>query len=210
MATPVITSHPSERNVRDFFEQHLVLIGVTVLTVMTLVGWFFLIRPAMGAYQRVSETSLSDLEVRLTERRRSLEKARFIEEQSSQITPGDYEKINAVLPTEPGAADLIPNIEAIVLLSGLTLESVSVTQSSDPQRSAPSEMIAAGLSGSIHSVPITLRANGNNYSTFKELLHRIETNLRLLDVPSISFNPKDDVIQMSVTAYYQRAPGAQN
>jgi len=61
----------------------------------------------------------------------------------------------------------------------------------------------------VHPLSVSFRAKGSNYLTFKELLHRIETNLRLLDVPSISFNPEDEMIQMSVSAYYQRTPGVQ-
>lgn len=194
---------------RAFVEQHLLIIGAGALIALALLGWFLAVRPALRAYQRVSETSLSDLDLHIEERRSSLKKAQRIEEQFSQITAEDYEKLNEVLPPEPGTADLIPNIESIVTLSGLTLESVSVAQSSDaPVAALPDAAAVSALPVNVHPLSVSFRAKGSNYLTLKELLHRIETNIRLLDVPSISFNPKDDIIQMSVSAYYQRTPGA--
>ena len=211
MSNPIITSVPLDRSTRAFIEKHLLIIGTGALIALALLGWFLAARPALRAYQRVSETSLSDLDLRIEERRSSLKKAKRIEEQFSQITPEDYEKLSDALPPEPGAADLIPNIESIVTLSGLTLESVSVAQSSDIQAVVPPDTAAvSALPVNVHPLSVSFRAKGSNYLTFKELLHRIETNLRLLDVPSISFNPEDEMIQMSVSAYYQRTPGVQN
>ncbi|MFA4872692.1 MAG: hypothetical protein WC659_02025 [Patescibacteria group bacterium] len=211
MSDPIITSVPKDRSIRAFMEQHLLVIGSGTLIALALLGWFLAVRPAIGAYQRVSETSLSDLDLRIDERRSSLKKARLIEEQFLQITPEDYEKLSDVLPSEPGTADLIPNIESIVTLSGLTLESVSVAQSSEgPAIALPDAAAVSALPVNVHPLSVSFWAKGSNYLTFKELLYRIETNLRLLDVPSISFNPKDEMIKMSVSAYYQRTPGVQD
>ena len=140
-------------------------------------------------------------------RRASLEKLGAIENTFSSIAREELVKLEEVLPNKENVSDLIPNIEALVRMSDLTLGSVGVTP---PESTAPLPPPEAGsvvrVPPGVRVIPVSLSVQGINYRTLKNVLQRIETNVRLLDMPTITFEAGSDAFSLTLYAYAYQPP----
>ena len=64
---------------------------------------------------------------------------------------------------------------------------------------------AASNNGEIKKISISgnlFGSGGNNYREIKNFIASVETNLRLLDVDSVLFNPNSSAYSLTILAYY--------
>jgi len=58
----------------------------------------------------------------------------------------------------------------------------------------------------VRIVPLRVQVEGSNYLTLQKLLRRIETNVRVMDIPALAFNAQEDGLTLSLVAYAYRLP----
>lgn len=203
LRTPLSESFTDSHSSRSSSMLAFVVAGGVVALAL---AWFFALRPALTAYHAERQTSIEELKDRLAQRRASLAKFAAIDETFASITPEERGKLDAVLPRDAGVPELITNIEALVRLSGLTLDSLEVDAAND---ASASPLPAAGeraVPPGVRIYPITVQMQGLNYLTLKKFLQRVETNERLLDLPALTFVGSGEGLSVTLHAYTYRPP----
>jgi hypothetical protein len=193
----------------DTSSSHQLALVVVGGIVGILVMWFFGFKPALGTYRAVQAPSTAELQDRLAQRRASLEKLAAIENTFSLITDEEKKKLELALPDEPGVSDLVANMEALVRLSGLSPGSIAVE--TPGVAAAPAPAVADGgmkIPPGVRVVPIRLQLSGNNYLTLKKILQKIETNIRILDLPALEFSSEADGLGLLLHAFVYPPLGA--
>jgi Tfp pilus assembly protein PilO len=100
-------------------------------------------------------------------------------------------KLNVILPGKTSIEDLMPQIEIIALRNGLTLLSIQLSDES-----------GGGVDPQIGRIKIDADISGTDYPGLKMLLSSFETNLRLMDINSINFDPKGKKTTLEIYTYY--------
>lgn len=125
------------------------------------------------------------------------------------------EALAAAFPLQPDIAKAVGQLNGLLLTSALAPQSfvidlvddnpvTSVTRAAS-RRGATSTLSVA----SIGTVTFKVRTAGT-YEDVKRFLHDLETNMRIMDVSSVSLRPAQQVVQnlyvleFTVTAYYQK------
>ncbi len=123
------------------------------------------------------------------------------------------EALAAAFPLQPNIADAVGQLNGLLLTSALAPQSfvidlvdqnpiTSVTRVA--RRSATSTLSVAPIG----TVSFRVRTAGT-YEDVKRFLHDLETNIRIMDVTSVSFRPAQQatqnlyVLEFAVAAYYQ-------
>ena len=149
-----------------------------------------------------------------------LEDLKKIKKEYESIQSGKIEKLNLLLPPDDQIPELFFQLNAIVSESGLTSSAIDVTKiTSEPtEQSAPliNKDGTAGEVGSIISpsspkefskvkvetLQISLSVANGSYAKLKILLDKIERNIRLLDIQSVSFNNSFESIDITLNTYF--------
>jgi len=181
----------------------LVIAGSAVA--LALAGWFVL-RPAFASFRAASAISVEELQDRLAQRQASLEKVMAIEEQFASITAEERAKLATALPEDAGVSDLIATMEAMVRLSDMKLVSVGVDESAPAPVAGGGGALGSFTPPGVRIVPLRVQVEGSNYLTLQKLLRRIETNVRVMDIPALAFNAQEDGLTLSLVAYAYRLP----
>ncbi|MEK7139551.1 MAG: type 4a pilus biogenesis protein PilO [Patescibacteria group bacterium] len=112
------------------------------------------------------------------------------------ISAADRELMGAILPTTMDIPNLLAQVDGLARQSGLVLQSFSV---------APPDPKTKDQSG-IRVVAVSLTFGPGGYPQLKGLLDNIETNIRLLDLTSFTFDSVAQTLTMNLQAYF--APAA--
>ncbi len=132
--------------------------------------------------------------------------------------------MNMALPIGPDSANAITQLYGLASASGLTVQSVGVSQSAAPQSAVQpaaangsSVVTAASLIKPYGTLTFQVTAMGS-YESLKTFLQGLENNVRLFDVSALSIQPVTSVTSggavitgtqdlynytLSVVAYYQ-------
>jgi Tfp pilus assembly protein PilO len=120
-------------------------------------------------------------------------------------------KLDAAIPTGPGASALLSDLDAIAKKDGVTLKSVDFAdavpiarQGQSTQKVPASVQIVAPQQG-VQILPIKLVVIGR-YDAFRVFLRDLELDQRLMDVTTLNFGSSiGDQYQFSIQAntYYQ-------
>ncbi len=118
----------------------------------------------------------------------------------------DWKKLNRsvgkdlylILPQDIDLPNLMTEIDAVVKSSIFTLNGIAFNDGSREQvRTGSKEESRAG----IKVVRIVINVSGGNYTAFKELVKKIESAWRLLEVRDVSF-VTDDAYTIELASYY--------
>lgn len=118
----------------------------------------------------------------------------------------NIDRIDLSLPQNKDLSNLIVSLENLGSASGISLQSVDV-KSASKRRSLRS---GDGAQKGFNSIDLVLELNGS-YPAFKVFLSKLESNIRIFDVKSISFGAIEDEsnisgefnFSISGTAYYK-------
>jgi len=151
-------------------------------------GYMFLVNPAKkvvreGVFYAVREAEFLALKRELNELN---EFSKIYEDINSE----NIIKINKFLPPKSEIEELMKQMEVIVSQNGFFLTSLNLED-----RGGESE---------IGQVSILMNVVGPDYTGFKSLLYTIESNLRLLDITSLTFDPVSKSAVINIIAYYKK------
>lgn len=107
------------------------------------------------------------------------------------------ETVTTALPTNPGLPQLWAMVENIGTASGVSINSVGSTATSDAEAPAGS---------AVQQLPITISAQGS-YAAIQSFLSNIELSTRPLRVTNVALSGTNNSMQatLTVTTYYQGA-----
>jgi Tfp pilus assembly protein PilO len=171
------------------------------LLVATILVFSFLLRP--------SYADVNQLRGELESRSELLESQKDIVEKVQKLL-GEYQSvaglkqnISLVLPNKEDYPTLFNQIDGLSRSSGMQLEGVNVSV----QPSTASAGAAGANVPRVGIIQLNLSLSGP-YQAFKSFIQALETNMRIMDVVSISVNPGTGAAQnysysIVVNAYYQ-------
>ena len=203
-------SHPKSK--QPFYIKNFKILIILLILVIVIPGYFFLVKPKYDDYQ-INKPLLDQSRQELEQKKQQLTGYAETLSTYEKISQIEEEKIDSILPSSIDKPSLYVNLESLVESVDLTLNSIDI-QAIEKKELAPTQ----GRSQQVQSdqpapnvldikdelalVQIDLSLSDVSYLKLKELLPLLETNLRLLDVQNLSFNPIDGSLGLSLQAYY--------
>jgi len=128
------------------------------------------------------------------------------------IQSSDLKLLEAVLPTNVDLPNLIVQLNTLANDNGLSLSSFSFIDSADKDKKESAKSSDTGQSSvapkvenapkELRKVDISLSLTGGDYHSLKSFVSETESNLRLLDIVSLNFNPKGGGFSVNLLTYY--------
>ncbi len=157
------------------------LIGSFILFAATIFIYAVLLEPAYVEVNKLRGELFSERQV-LEEQRTIVEKVKMALQQYQDLSK-IADTISLVLPGKEAYPTLMNQLDTIAKSAGIFLDSVNLNTLA---------VFEAGTAAKKSPLPTTLQLTMNligPYSSFKEFLSKIETNVRLIDVVRFSVAP---------------------
>jgi Tfp pilus assembly protein PilO len=151
---------------------------IILLLVVLATVWNFFIAPVF------SDINVSSLEIErqkelLASKEKEIASINSYEKQLGNLQD-EKEKMKTILPVEPMIEELMVEIEALVIKSGMVLDGVNITPGNNNSG-------GVGDQAGVNKASINLRTKGT-YETLKSLMLLSQNDLRLMDITNISFS----------------------
>lgn len=190
--------------------------GSIALLLGSLIVFNYFIRPAYTAAQSVKAHQLSNQRI-LDEQKQKLSKVTAVTK-AYQGNLAEVQSVTALaLPPERDEADLVNQLSKLAGKYSLAVQNMTVNtpgaKSVNASRQAGSGGSADATSSLSQVKPVgvlnvQLKIAGS-YGNFKQFLHDVETNIRIMDVAALAVTPVGKANQdffafdMTLVAYYQ-------
>lgn len=165
-------------------------------------GYYFYVKPASDLTTELSGQDILTLQVKLGEREiRLINVKKAIQ---SYVNPSDETiiKLNEALPSEPGEIDLFVNLTSLIEQSGLRVESIKISVSTEKEIPLALQALGTAPVSKVKEVNINVSVDGMSYTNLKRFIRNIESNSRLLRLNDLTFNPTSSSYNTVLTAYY--------
>lgn len=182
------------QRVSKFFVTNFFWVVLVLSFLILLLGFVFLIWPK---YQEVSNSShynAEQLKIYSKNNQLYLDKINNLLVAYKNISSSDVGKINKILPICGSEEGLFTQIDQIVKQSGLLLNSISIKLINSKDK-------VASDTRAVNTVKINLTLSGVSYNSLKIVLKGLESNLRIMDVQKLNFNPKNYSLNLEVNTY---------
>lgn len=190
-----------------FLNRYYIWLIIIISLVILAVGFFYVLRPA---YERMFDLSAQQLPIQekklaeLEKYQNDLEALGKTIGEFTSTKQTDLDKLKEILPSSSEIANLFAEMEALIESNGFNLSDITFSEprvivsappiaesqnddlSNEGKVNQPAEPAVA--QPQISTVEISLSISGGGYQAFKNLLNKIQTHLRVLDVTSINFN----------------------
>ena len=213
--TPVINKPILNRELTDkaatfIYNFFGVLIFLTVVLIATL-AWLIVLQPKFKAINSGEEfiRKTEDYQRQL----RYYGSLNSIKASYEKISEADKRKIEAFVSTSDNASDLYSEIENLARASGMSADKIE-------NKALDDKFEIVNISGSskrnnllartkVWRTTLTLisdKAKGTNvsYSNLKKLLTAMESNLRLMDVQRVAFDPLNNTATIELLTYTRK------
>jgi Tfp pilus assembly protein PilO len=151
---------------------------------------------------------IKDLQAQRVAFDEALSKSRQIQEtrddllsQYNAISQENIERLNKILPSQPGSIKFIIEIDNILRQNGMLLKNIDIKEKDEDK-----EKISFGApEHSFKTLPLSMRVAGP-YKSFYAFLKDLEKNLRLTDITALNFSSSNvDFYEYNIEAiiYYE-------
>lgn len=186
-----------------------VLIGLAVI--ILLIGYLVLLQPQIKNVTQDGVGALKQVEDLLGQRGSYLKRLQEMSKKYREVVAQQTTKPDDIIPTDPQVGKLFLMLDQLVQKAGFSLEGVAVTKGQALETSSATATPAPGTAtkktttdqstttstATIHVLDVNIAVSGKlDYTSYKRLLSTFERSLRLLDMPSINFQPSspEDII----------------
>ncbi len=112
-----------------------------------------------------------------------------------QASKKDTEKeITNLIPGQQEIPEIFASYEAIANANGVSVQSMDILND---------KSVAQAGGSNVQSLVVSMKVANVSYVAIKKFLDAIETNIRLADVQSISFDPRSRFVDISIRSYYR-------
>jgi len=193
------------------------ILVIAVVLVIFIGAYYLLIRPK---YQKIVATINATFyeKSQLTPKYQELSDYQALIETYRKINPEDIKKIQGLIPAEYLKEDLFTEIIYLASIKKLAVNSLTIVKDTAATFTpGSSRRVAAGetagvstpapdmkLSGGIGSFNVKVALGKVDYPALKAWLQTMENSLRIIDVRSLSFDPKTSIANLEMVTYYLR------
>lgn len=150
------------------------IISLIVPVAILAGGYFYLLKPKYQSLKGISGLIAGNLKISLQAKKEYFENLSDLEEFYDNLNEEDKEKLEQILPFEKDLPNLFVHFESLVKQSGLKLNSIDFSEGS--------------VKEIIKILDVKLSLTGGDYLTFKKFLDRLEKDIKIIDITSISFS----------------------
>ncbi|MFA5318004.1 MAG: type 4a pilus biogenesis protein PilO [Patescibacteria group bacterium] len=194
------------------FRKYFYYFLLVEIIIIIAAGYLFLLKPKMDIvfknnFEAATQES-KEAQLKLNNYNRQIAGLKEIKSEYEKISDADLNMINRMLPREKNESDLFLQIEKIVKGNGLLLESIFLEKEETDSAKKRSKRDmgegaeAQGSEISAEELKIKLIVSEAGYPAFKSLISSLESNLRIIDVDAIKYDPADESAELSLKAYY--------
>jgi len=201
----------------NYFNWVILIIVLTIL----VVGFLIIIKPKYELVVRDVELVRRDKEGEYLIQQSYLNKLNDLQYIYQSIKSEDKRKIDIILPEKVEVEKFFSRMETMVLKKGLILTSLQIdseelgsrdnkvaskskNKEDNKKASGDDKAEAIDLSQEVGKIKITMNIIGTDYDGLKNLLHTIESNLRLMDIENISWSPDGNSTSLELVTYYMK------
>lgn len=167
------------------------ILFLSVVVIFVLV-YFILISPLLSQYQTLSSSLTASKEQNL-QQQEIYNELYQLNKIYDEISPYSRDKVLDALSGQPELPNLYYNLEQLATDANYKLLSFSIDL---PELEGKQQRFA------VQPININLTLKGIGYLNFKNFLNFLEHNLRLIDATSITYDPAEEEIELSLKTYY--------
>lgn len=168
--------------------RHFIWFSILLGLIILVLGYVFIIVP--GQNKLKEDNIVNSRAGEYLSLKRQLDELNQLSQAYADISATEIARIDKFLPAKGEIEELMKQMEVIVNQNGLFLANLSLSEGS--------------VEKNIGKIQITMSIIGTDYSGLKSLLYTIESNLRLLDVINLNFDPNSKTSTLNLVAYYQK------
>jgi len=188
----MIPPRPKNKNsFNQWLNSYFSVILAGILILFLGLAYLFFLGPKFAATKDIIQANITEQENLYALSQQKLVNLRAVGTLYKTIKEADLQKFDSVLPDNYIPARLFGELEEIINSGGWLLTEISIEQ-------APPEHINT----SVGQINVELSLSGLDYIDFKRLLKILETDLRLLDVTSVSLDSASNSVTLMLTTYY--------
>ncbi|MBD3247667.1 hypothetical protein GF382_00055 [Candidatus Falkowbacteria bacterium] len=192
------------RNINRFLNNYFKWFVFIVVILILIIGYFKFIKPRYDQMKKTIDLINQQREDDYYAKKQELEKIKDLLLAYSRISPSYVEKIDLVAP--PKIDELFTEINQLIMNNGLLVQAVNFSVVGDRTPGNKKEQATKEkdyfASGDIGQIRIGITVRGTDYESFKNLLHSLENNLRLIDVENLGFSPGTNATSLTMVTYY--------
>ena len=210
----------------NLFAKYFKPILFFTVVIIFSIAYFLFLSPLISKYHELSDQTIKEKRENLDKQKKIFSELSKINKIYNQVTPYLKDKVSELLPSQPDLPNLYYTLDQLTRDGGYKMLSISIEVPKEKQKTShrqasnqanKSESLTQeqGINGaeseglsktekSLREIGITLSLEGGGYLAFKDFLDLLEHNLRILDVESFSYNPKETDIELRLKTYYYR------
>ncbi len=175
--------------------QYLWILLLATVVVILLLGYLFVLQPKINNIE-VSKSTSEEVSAKQVEVDNLVKKVTELNERYDIIQKQrerDLLRLQQVVPADPQIAELFVITERLALDRGFIMSSVDFSNTSEALGDQETSQYPEGLKPMMINMSVSQTIDPDNppevdsYSSFKYFLSDLETNLRLFDVQTVSF-----------------------
>ena len=181
-------------HIRLVFARFYKLITALIVILIIGSGYILILEPKYRESGQGSKINLDLAKTELLRRQQHFDQLKALVENYNKISPSEIARIKMILPRDKDIAGLFVQFQELAAKNNLLLTTINFNDTP-----------AASNNGEIKKISISINlfgSGGNNYREIKNFIASVETNLRLLDVDSVLFNPNSSAYSLTILAYY--------
>jgi hypothetical protein len=216
---PVKEKSPKQKHLDNLINRILnnyfgILVVLVVLAILVS-SYYLLIKPK---YEKIVATINATFyeKNQLTPKYQELSNYQTLIESYQKVNPDDIKKIQGLIPAEYLKDDLFTEIVYLASVKKLAVNSLKIVKDVEAT-STPSggnrrvEVVGATvntpapdikLPDTVGSFNVKITLGKIDYPILKDWLRTMENSLRIIDVKSLSFDPKTSIASLEMSTYY--------
>lgn len=179
------------------------LIVMSVLLVLTL-SYFNVLKPLYEKTGKTLDITNQLREDSYNSKKKELKKITDLLLSYNKVGSSYREKMLAIAP--PDIDRIFTEVNQVISGQGLLIQTLSIEELDvrDPKVKKKAGENNYLASGDLGKLKISVAIKGSDYEALKNLLYALENNLRLMDVESLSFDPKGNSVNLVIATYYAK------
>lgn len=159
------------------------------IIIILVITWFLIFSPLYHDYRSLD---LAAKQQEHSETKSTLDKLNQIVKEWDEVSKQDKSKLNYFLPNNEDIPGLLAILDEMAGQSGFVVSKVTLSYIEEP----------IYTNTEIYPLLVSMSIEGAGYRELKNFINKIESNLRLTDVESLSFKSESGVYILNLTTYY--------
>ncbi len=217
---PVKEKSPKQKHrdnlINKILNNYFGILVIVVVLAILIASYFLLILPK---YQKIVASINATFyeKNQLAPKYRELSDYQALIEAYKNVSSTDIEKVKNLIPKEYLKEDLFTEIIYLASAKGLTANSLNIVKYGEATSTTPavggsrasgavvatsSPALDLRLPNGVGAFVIKITLGKANYPALKAWIKTMENSLRIIDVKSLSFDPKTSIANLEMTTYY--------